>query len=412
MSNIHASYYEPIYYPITGNIEPGNIDRAQSIDPSVTTNREEVNEIGRDGRVGYIGLSADVSYDVSQLDYGSIAFYQLLAGNAIKGLEGEDPITLRDYRTPYGDITAFLTDDNGQFQGTAHYPKLRLSSLGINIPGPEEMIERSFTMEGESAYIWQGDNKYYNYQKEIIDVSENPVFTLDETATEDPITGEWVNKVVRFADGETEELRPDQYTASSTEVEILDTNLVNDGDIFKIYYTSSETSESDLWTPNDEDPVALLGGMVSIFLYVPASGSPSNDDYIYRLQSCDITADLEREDLMELGNSNVVQRGVSDESVSIEVERTVENFTIEEILSGREPGFGKIDVNKLSDNVALIVKIYDSNDKSNFKYGIKCTGLTSSDIGAGASVDEYLNRTASLEGDNLMITKDELELGI
>ena len=44
MSLIHSSYYQPKTYAFNGSVAPANIDRAQSIDPSGSTNWEKVEE--------------------------------------------------------------------------------------------------------------------------------------------------------------------------------------------------------------------------------------------------------------------------------------------------------------------------------------------------------------------------------
>lgn len=415
--NIHASKYKPRFFPIKGDVEPAEIDRAQDITPDTSTNREAAYEIGREennGLVGYLATSPEISYDLTQNEYGSIEFYQLLAGNDTLGNIGETGITLDNFKTTYGDIVAYLTDDGGTFVGTAHYPGLRLSSLGVSIPGPQDIIERSFTLDGNNAYIWQGDNKYFIYKKHTCSSPSDTTIDLsDKSPEEDPIEENYMYRVVLYDTSEetTTELTSSQYSYDSGTEELTISATVDTGDIVKVYYTSS-TAPDTMFTKNDADIAGMLGDSVSIYLYVPASGKPDSDDYVYRLQSVDVTADFDREDLRELGNRNIVQRGVSDNTVTVDIERQVETFTVEEIFAGKAPGFGKIDVNKFSDDITLIVKFYETNAKDNFSYGIKCTGLTPTDLSGGASIQEYITRSGSLEGKNMTISEDTSVLGI
>jgi len=129
---IHSSYYQPRIFPLYGDVAPAEIDRAQAIDPTTTLNRDKVEEIGRDGVVGYVKRSPTVAYRLTQLEYGSMEFWRKITnkGDAIT------TITLADFKTPAFDICAYLTDDDGTFKGTIWYPKLRTSGFSIRPVSP------------------------------------------------------------------------------------------------------------------------------------------------------------------------------------------------------------------------------------------------------------------------------------
>lgn len=412
---IHSSYYKPRIFPVKGTAVAAEIDRAQSIDPTVSLNRERVEEIGRDGVVGYLKKSPTVGYRLSQYEYGNIEFWQKLIGDDSKGnaISTSVPITLSDFSTPYFDICAYLTDDDGTFKGTMLYPSLRPSGFAFNIGGPQDIIDRSFDFVGESAIIWEGLNKYYiAAEKTVGSAGDNTVDLSAIQPAEDPDTaGKYMFRVVRVRAGVTTELvETTDYTYSNSThlVTLVDPDA---SDVIKVYYTSG-TAPAVQFTNNDSDAAGLLGDCASIYLYVPGSGKPSSSDYIYRLQSVNIDVKFDREDLREIGNKDVVQRGVKNKTVTVTLGKIMEDFTVEEILRGQVADYGKIDVAKLADDVVLIVKVFSDNDKGTFKYGFKATGLVARDMKSSAGVNAYVKADCSLEGEDLTITADVAELGI
>jgi hypothetical protein len=319
---------------------------------------------------------------------------------------------LDDFKTPYFDICAYLTDDNGTFRGTIWYPSLRTSGFSLTIGDPQAIIERSFDFVGESAVIWQGDNKYLIYHRhEVESGSDNVIDLSGKAPAEDPDnSGVYMLRVVRVRGTASTELESTDYSYSDGSKELTITSVQTD-DIIKVYYTSA-TAPDTQFTENDADPAGLVGDSVSIYLYIPASGKPSSSDYIYRLQSVTLDVRFDREDLREIGNKDIVQRGVRTSTVTVTLGRILEQFTVEEVLRGVASGYGKIDVEELSDQVALIIKVFDDNTKNTFKYGLKATGLTATEIRGGAGVDEYVRKEGSLEGEELIITADTSKLGI
>ena len=409
---IHSSGYKPRIFPIQGDVDDAEIDRVQSIDPTVTTNREEVNEVGRDEPVGYSKTSPEVSYSLTALEHGSLEFWQKLANTSVKGNIGQDEIDLNDFKNSYFDICGYLEDDNETVVGTALYQSLRTNGFSLNISEPQARIERTFDLVGERAKILQGDNKYYIYVKHTAgSASDDEIDLSARTPAEDPNnSGVYMLRVVRVRSGETTELESTDYSYNDG-TEILTINSIQSGDVIKVYY-SSATAPATTFTKNDTDPATILGDSVSIYLYVPASGKPGSTDYVYRLQSVSIDVSFDREDLREIGNKNVVQRGITDKTVTVTLGRMVEDFTIEEILNDKAEDFGILDVNDFSDEIALIIKIYSDNDKGTFKYGFKATGLTPTDVGLGVSVNEYLGADTTLEGNTLIISADTSKIGI
>lgn len=410
---IHASKYKPRIFPITGDVSDAEIDRAQAIDPTSSLNREKVEEIGREGLVGYLKKSPTIGYRLTQFEYGSIEFWQKLVNSTTLGANGETEITISDFKTTYFDIVAYLTDDDGTFAGTMHYPSLRTAGFSITIGDPQATVERSFDFVGESSIIWQGDNKYFIYNRhEAGSASDNVIDLSVKAPIEDPDeAGKFMQRVVRVSGGVTTilvETTDYTYSDGSKELTIVS---IQTGDVIKSYYTSS-TAPDVQFTPNDADVSALLGDSVSIYLYIPGSGKPSSSDYIYRLQNVTLDVTFDREDIREVGNKDVVARGIKNSTVTVTLGRFLEQFTIEEVLRGVAPGYGKIDVEKLTDQAVLIVKVFEDNTKSTFKYGFKASGLSATELRGGATVNEYTQGENTMEGENLIISADVSVIGI
>ena len=406
---IHSSFYKPRIFPHDGDGAPAEIDRAQAIDPTVASNREKVEEIGNPVIVGYIKKTPGISYRLTQLEYGSFEFWRKLANKA----DSVDTLTLDDFKTPTFDICAYLTDDDTTFKGTIWYPKLRTSGFSVTIGDPDAIVERGFDFVGEKARILQGDNKYLIYKKHTAGSgSDDDIDLTAKAPTEDPdTTDKYMFRVLRFRGTTTTELVETTDWTYTDGTKILHIVSILTDDIIKVYYTSA-TAPDVQFIPNTTDPVAILADSVDIYVYIPGSGKPSSSDYMYRVQSATIDVSFDREDVKEVGNREVVSRGIRDKTVSVTLGRLLEEFTMEEVLRGVAPGYGIIDVEEFSDQVVVIIKVYEDSTKTTFKYGLKATGLTSTELRGGAGINAYVNKENALEGEALTITSSIGELGI
>ena len=407
----HASKYKPRIFPINGDTVPSEIDRAQAIDPTISTNREKVEEIGRTLPVGWLKKSPTVGYRLTQLEYGSIEFYQKLINSDTLGNNSETEIDISDFKAPYFDICAYLTDDDGTYTGTLYYPALRTAGFSFSIGDPQARIERSFDFVGEQYKILKDNNQYLIYVRDEVETADlvtgdDIVIDLSARApVEDPNTsGVYMFRVVRVRSGVSTELVITTDYAYNSSTEELRINVCQIGDIHKIWY-SSATAPAVQFTENDADASAILGDSASIFLYVPATGGDLSSGYVYRLQSVTLDVRFDREDIKEVGNKEVVLRGIRNSTVTVTLGQILEDFTLEDAMQGSDIGI--IDVENLSDTAVLIVKIYSDNTKTTFKYGFKATGLTATELRGGAGVNEYTRKDDTLEGESLIISADE-----
>lgn len=406
---IHSSYYRPRIFPYNGDVADAEIDRVQSIDPTVSQNREKVEEVGNPTPVGYVKKIPSIAYRMTQLEYGSMEFWKKITNKS----DTVKSITLADFKTPAFDICGYLTDDAGTFRATVQYPKLRTSGFSISIADPDANIERSFDFVGEKAIIWREGNKYFIYNRHLCGSgSDNEIDLSGKEPVEDPDnSGTYMIRVLRVRGSDTTELVDGtDYTYSSV-TKVLTITSVQTDDVIKSYYTSA-TAPDTIFTANTSDPASILADSVDIYLYIPASGVPTASNKIHKIQSGTIDVSFDREDIKEVGSREVQKRGVTDSTVSVSLGRLLDNYTIEQVLRGVGSSYGKIDVEKFTDEATLIIKVYEDYTKTTFKYGFYATGLSSSELRGGAGINAYVNKENALEGEALTITEDETALPI
>lgn len=413
---LHASKFQPRIIPIFGTGDPAEIDRAQDITPTGTLNREKVNEIGRVGTVGFVKKTPSITYDLNQLEYGSFEFWRKVANVD----DSATTITQEDFKTAAVDICAFLTDDDGTFLGTLLYPNLRTSGFELTIGSPDDTIARSFNLVGEQSYTYKGAAPYYiSLDKTVASSGDNTIDCSARVPAIDPDAAagatdavKYIYRVVRTRSGVSTKLNPDVtggYTYSnSTNLITVDDAEVDD--FYRVWYASA-TAPATLFTNNDSDPAGLNADVASIYLYVPGSGKPSGDDYLYRLQSVTISPSLTRDDKKEIGNKDVVLYGVSETACNVTLGSIMGEMTMEEALRGVDSDYTKIDISKFSDDITLIVRIYEDNTKETLKWGFNIPNLSPTDINQGASANAYVTKGATLEGEEFTLSTDTTELG-
>ena len=399
---IHSSYFKPKVFPFKGTQGPTEIDRLQDMRADITLNRTKIEEIGRVGVVDWRKGAPAVTLTLTQLEYGSIEFFAQLANKSITVDKVED----KEFTNSAVDIVGYKTDDDGNFLSSIWYPKFRLSAFSLNIGDPDAVIERSFTLVGEDEITLKNDNKYFIYKKFTASGGSPETFSIsDPTPALDPDnSGQYLFRVVRVRGDTTTELTHGKdwsYDGAGT----LTVNTTESGDIIKVYYSaSSYISGQEPFVANDSDLAGILANSASIYLV-------DTSNYVYKLQSVSIDVSFDRFDIKEIGKEEVVARGVRDKTVTITLGRILHNWTVEEILRGVAGlDFGKIDIKKFQDELILIVKLYENSDKTNFKIGYKFTGLAPTGLGANVPLNDYLNRSVTLTGENFFITTDENQL--
>jgi hypothetical protein len=218
-------------------------------------------------------------------------------------------------------------------------------------------------------------------------------------------------KVVKYdvTTGETDEI--EEGTGADTYAYVNGTktitlNSASVGDIYRVYYSATTyITGATPWTDNDTDAAGIEADCVSVFLR-------TTGNRVYRLQSCNVDVTFDRFDVREIGSSAVVKEGAREISVSVSMDRVLETIRMEELAMGKTANHGIIDINKFLDDSILTIKIYEDNTKTTFKMGYEFKDLAVTSLDLGIPVDEYNNRSVTMEGETGRIVNDESELEI
>jgi len=399
---IHASNYKPVYLPAVGDVLQVQIDRAQTLTPSFTRNREKIKELGREAVVAYLPQTPTGGVSLSQLEYGSMAFFNAVANKSMSNTL----LDLDDFKSTTGDFLAYLTNDDDVLIGTSYMPDYRLSGFSIAISDPKAIITRSFTFAGEKNKLFNGSNMYAIPFMAIVESGEAGDFTFAfaqsgdyinyPTPVIDPnVADKYMQRIILVRDGDFTELVDGVDYTYSNSTKILTVANVEVGDIIKGVYTAGTyITGQDAFTPNDADIGAILANSASIYL--------NYNNYVYKLQSVTMDVSLEREDNYEIGNKNVIQRGVNSKTVTVTLGKMQDKYTLEEFLAMQT---SVVDFENMSDDAVLTVLLYNDYTKSTFKMGFKIPNLSVTDVNVGeASIDAYLSGGETLEGEEMVIS--------
>ena len=401
---IHSKYCKPRVFPWNNDRTPEQIDRCQELGGDLSLNREKTYEIGRDGVLGYNKNTPSLSLSLRQYEFGSMAFWYDLANFETPASGADHYIDLDDIKTTQCDIAAFLTDDSNTFVGSIWLPKLRVNGFSLNIGDPDAILERNFDLIGEDYKLLDG--KYFAFQKATAGAPGALTMTLSPVAVE-WASGDYVFRVLRVRAGVVSELLEDTVVAYANDTwrysagdVIVQSCLTSD--IVKVYYESS-TAYATTWTDNNVDSDFLKAEACEIYMKV------GTGTRIYKLQTVGIDVSFERTDYKEIGNSEVVQRGVKSKTVAISLDRFAEDQILEDILAG-DTTYPYIDPRDFSETIQVMVKVFSDKTHTTFKMGYLMSNATPTSVNFSQPIEDYHKRTSTLECDNLKISNEESEI--
>lgn len=407
MSIVHAGYFKPRIYVYNYDVTPANVDRLQSFTGSPTLPVDQLYEIGRYDKLCSQKRPPEVPISQEQFEYGSLEYYLKLAGKS-----SGDTVELEDFDDTFFDFVGYEGMSETDFRSSILFPKARLNGFGLNLAGPEDIIKRSFDFTADSKIIFQNDNKYWVYKRFIVEsgnVASGNIsnFTVDDPdPVQDPDTTKYFHRILRIRGGVATLLDSTDYTFTPGTGNLA-VNNSQIADVIKVYYTSSiYIIGQEYHTLNDVDDCAYRAYNASIYLI---DGVSSN--YVHMLTSLSLGVSFDRQDVKELGNKNTQETGIRTRDVTISTTGFDKNYTFQEILRGVEgTNYGKIDIEKFKDTLAIVVKIYDNSDKDTFKIGYQTTGLAVESLEKGVPVNDFVTKNLTLKSDNLKITTDESSL--
>jgi len=400
---LHSKFVHPWGYPENSERVAAQISRLQDLSGDWAGNKEKQHEIGRDGVLGYKKGKATFTYAPKQFEYGSMAFWYLLANKEDPETGDDHFIDLDDVKSKRIAISTFCTNENDDFIGTFWSPRMRLGGFTINIGDPEAIVERSFNLVGEK-YAMIRDN-FVTYITDTVETGEDDKELLLVNPVEYK-TDKYVLQVLRIRSGDVsaiyEGTGEDQYEYNSG-TKVVTIHDCEIGDFVKVYYVTSDVL--DTWENNEDDPDFLLAEYCEVYMKV-GSGETERT---YRLQTVGLDVSFDRTDYREIGNSEVVQTSSKAETVKITLDRFVENLTLEAILASN-PALPLIDPDDFADNIKVLVKIFKDKEHTNFGIGYLATDLSPTAINNAQAVEDFAKRTTSLEGATLKISDLEGDL--
>jgi len=405
------SGFMPKIFPYGSTVLEANIDRAQDLDPDGTLNYHEDKELGNPAKVANTFLSSEVGGRLTQREYGSLEFYRRLANVE----DSVRDITLSDFESSAFDIVAYYKDTDGDAFGTAVYEKQRLAGFSVTISDPEAVTDRSFDFVGENAKTFVDSMKYLIPVKYTCLVGDIGTATISigttgdgfedyPTPVEDPRNSDqYIIRAARIRGTAVSDLTVGTDISFDGVDEVEVTGCL-EGDIIKFYYgAATYISGAIPWTANTSDLPSISAHSASIYL--------GTANYLYRLQDVTLDVRLTREDKKEIGNKEVVQRGVTKNEVTVTLGRLLDRVAIEDILAGGDMDL--IDINELGNDFTLIVALYDDSKKTTFKMGYKAATLYPSGWKPGsAAIETHVSAGNTLTGDDLTITDLIATLGL
>lgn len=406
--SVHSSFYRPRIYPHNGGaIGSAEIDRAQELTGTTSLNREKINEIGRDGTVGFKVGIPEVSLTLRQLEYGSIEIFNMLTNQA----SSNNDISQTDFDTSLFSLAGYETNNDGVFLGTIWYPSMRTSGFSLNIGDPDALIERSFTFVGEDEIAWTDDNKYVIFHED--ETASGASHTLEFGTSglanyPDPISdpsssgATFFIKMLRYRGTTTTELTEgtDFTYDDGTDIITFVGSVSASGDVFKFWYTAgSYITAGTPFTDNDSDSAGISADSCTILL--------QTSNTLTRLQSVAVDVSFDRQDVKEVGNSEIVSRGIRERTVTVTLGRLLETYTLEQLLGGHVSGYGKYDARTYQDSNSIIVKIYSDNTKDTFVMGYKFTSLAPTAQDAGVPTKDFITKGMTMEGEEFFFTDQE-----
>lgn len=396
----------PRIYP-WGTRDPEQIDRATEVAGNITLKQEKLYEVGRRLKLGVHKLNPDTPITINQGEYLSMSFWRALAGISDPATGQDADINLDDLANTMFDLSAAYIDETEVFKGTVHFPKMRLSGFSINIGSPEAKVERNFSFVGELCKLIV-DN-YLAYAEGVVsDTGGVIVLTLDGATGNPPEPLE--DTIFRVLRVDTEGVVSEVTTYTWDTGGTLTVTGCEIDDIVKVFYPAADPY-TDLWVDNDSVQ-AVYADQCEVYLRIGSGGAQK----IYKLQSVKIDVALARTDEGEIGNTEKVQIGVKEKTVTVTLNRLLDDFSLEQLLADQtDPGDSKIiDVKNFVGTIGLVVKIYTDNTKQSFAMGIRVDNLSPTTLKPLSATPEAFNPADNaLESDNFLVSPDiaDLELG-
>jgi hypothetical protein len=405
----HSSAFKPITVAERAVIDHDNWDRVQNFSVSVNQPQENLYEIGRLDKMVTEKDKLEVSVSITQFEYGTLDSYLQLAGLTSAPAGG---VKLNHFDSGRVDfINPGKTEFNGDLEQTLWCERLSLESLGLEISA-DERLTRTFELSGNFCKIARGANKCVIFKTFDAVSGTSGAYDLD---VDDPApvvnpnrADEYILKIIRIRDGVVTELTETAdftYDNGTKKIAVID---AEEDDHFRVWYTAATYGTAgDPQALNDDDDYFLGSESVTV-LVDDGTHAPLELD---KLTSLSISATLNRIAEGAIGSNEDVFNDVESYDTSVSLDGYVKNYPIQEaLMSQTGENWGIIDYSRMNP-VKILVKVFDSADKAEFKIGYKMENCEiSDDSPADYAANEFGSATVTLNSDNLTISTEEADI--
>lgn len=408
---VHASKIKPKIVPDKTVVSPLDLDRVQRVTLAFNRPNEKGYELGRDGELYRDWKNPEVTGAIVANEYGNIKPFALFAN--------QDPssateISLDDIKDQKFDFVTMMKDNAGSgVLITKYCPECYITGFTLNVGDTEAKHEQTWNIVGEKHFTFKGSAKYFIVYEHTLTVGEAAAkqFDIDAAYPVPVVNADWANHyliraVQIVSTTETELTEATSAPSSANEVQrsasrtIKFYNTLASGNKIVLHYTAATDSTPSQWQEVDNTSKKYIPAKYGeAYLY----DSSSVVGRLYRLQSVNIAATIERTTQGEYGNPDVISRSADTVTVVITLGDLVSDAALDEYLRNKtaDGSCNRIDIEKYLETLDLVIKLYADEEHETFlaNYWMKNLKVTGGNQENPAN--ETLTGSRVLECDNL-----------
>lgn len=301
------------------------LDRVQNVTLQHTSPLENIREATRPGTiVGREPRMPDAGGSLTWLAHANIAAYAALAG---LDPDAETEVLLSDYRQAHCDLILPIKDDAGTIVRTDYLLDAYMSGLTIDCRGADSNIVVDVGFEAAYYMAALASNPY-------VIVYEHTVTAGEEAAGEFDIDADYPAPVEFDTDAGGHFFASHYIDDSASKTVKVNEGALKDFTLAVRTVTSDALAEDDVWvfhyaaasfpvgvtdtfdSVNDTDPAEVPATKVTLYLR-----ESDTDHELARIESARISLGQTREKLAQIGDRYAYARGLTDESITVELGR-------------------------------------------------------------------------------------------
>jgi len=373
---VHASKIKPKIVPDKTVVSPLDLDRVQRVTLAFNRPNEKGYELGRDEELYRDWKNPEVTGAIVANEYGNIKPFALFAN--------QDPssvteISLDDIKDQKFDFVSMMKDNAGSGMLVTKYcPECYITGFTLNVGDPEAKHEQTWNFIGEKHFTFKGNEKYFIVYEHTLTSGEASAkqFDIDASYPAPVVNPDWANHyLVRavqvVSTTETELTEATSAPSAANEIQrsasktIKFYNTLSAGNKIILHYTASTDSTPSQWKAVDNTSKKYIPAKYGE-AYLYDSNTPVGR--LYRLQSVNIAATIERTARGEYGNPDLISREADVVNVVITLGDLVSDASLDEYLRNKtaDGSYTRIDIEKYLETLDLVIKLYAEETHETF----------------------------------------------